>query len=206
MNQLRVYAIATCFASLSAAGCGGNAGLNGTLPGAGSTSDLLLRKPSTGTFREYRINGAHEARVKPFPIGITNAPDGALWFAERGWGKLGRITTDGTITNQFSLKVKGQGPSFRPQNVVAGPDGDLWATCGTLRTYLQESQRVPDTVRLDQASDDLRRCRGRQASYEVQRSPQSCFGSGRKSVVCRKPRSDRRSIGGEGQRRAKTIK
>ena len=142
MNHLRVYAMATCLASLSAAGCGGNAGLNGTLPGRASTG--AQRQLPSGTFAEYPITAAHEPRVKPFAVGITNGPDGALWFTERGWGKLGRITTDGDITNQYSLRVKGEGPSFHPQNVVTGPDGDLWATCGTLRTYLHISHGVPD--------------------------------------------------------------
>ena len=142
MKHLRVYAMATCLATLSAAGCGGNGGPNGALPGAVST-DARRQLPS-GTFAEYLITSAHEPRVKSFPVGITNGPDGALWFAERGWGKLGRITTDGIITNQFSLRVKGYGPSFHPQNVVTGPDGALWATCGTVRTYLHESHGVPD--------------------------------------------------------------
>ncbi len=142
MNHLRVYAMATSLASLTAAGCGGNAGLSGTLPERVSTA--AHRQLPSGTFAEYPITAPHEPRVKSFPVGITNGPDGALWFAERGWGKLGRITTGGTITNQFSLRVKGEGASFHPQNVVTGPDGDLWATCGTLKTYLHISHGVPD--------------------------------------------------------------
>src|SRR6202158_6639364 len=36
------------------------------------------------------------------PSGITVAPDGSLWFAQTHNNKIGRITTDGVIT-QFSL-------------------------------------------------------------------------------------------------------
>src|ERR1700729_1710089 len=143
MIHLRIYALAACVASLAAtAGCSGISSWNAALPGRNST-DLRGHAPS-GTIAEYAIDQPHEPRVKAFPIWISNGPDGALWFTERGWGKLGRITTDGTITNQFSLKVKGGGQSWRPQNVTPGPDGNLWATAGTLRTYRQESNAVPD--------------------------------------------------------------
>jgi streptogramin lyase len=32
------------------------------------------------------------------PAGIALGPDGALWFTEQSGNKIGRITTDGTIT------------------------------------------------------------------------------------------------------------
>jgi virginiamycin B lyase len=63
------------------------------------------------------------------PLGITDGPDGALWFTEGGDrsrdipGKVGRITTAGAIT-EFVLPSP---PSF-PTAIVAGPDGALWFT------------------------------------------------------------------------------
>lgn len=144
MKYLRIYAAAVCVASLAAtAGCVGGSGSNAMLPG-GNAPDLGGGAAS-GKITEYAISQPHEPRVRAFPIGISNGPDGALWFTERGWGILGRITTDGTITYpQYRLKVQGDGPSWHPQNVTTGPDGNLWATAGTLRTYRQESQGVPD--------------------------------------------------------------
>ena len=38
-------------------------------------------------------------------------------------GKIGRITPAGTIT-EFSLPT----PSSGPENIVTGPDGNLWLT------------------------------------------------------------------------------
>ena len=143
MKYLRIYAITACVASLAAtAGCGGS-GSNATLPGGNSPD--LGGSAASGKITEYAISQPHEPRVRAFPIWISNGPDGALWFTERGWGILGRITTDGSITYpQYSLKVKGDGPSWHPQVVTTGPDGNLWATAGTLRTYRQESRGVPD--------------------------------------------------------------
>lgn len=142
MKHLRYLALAACVAPLSTTGCGGF-GLSGGLSAARWANDQF-RQRVIGPIREYTITAQHEPRVKALPIGITNGPDGAIWFAERGWGKLGRITTAGIITGQFRLQVPGQGPSWHPQRLVTGPDGNLWATCGTLRTWRQEGHEVRD--------------------------------------------------------------
>jgi virginiamycin B lyase len=65
------------------------------------------------------------------PAGITSGPDGALWFAA-GIGspaKIGRIATDGTVT-QFPLTTGGANPvSFGNVNsLTTGPDGAIWFT------------------------------------------------------------------------------
>lgn len=140
MKYLRLFAIAGV-ASLFAAGCGNGFRSNAGLP-PGTATDLRHRAPS-GTIAEFSITLGHDHRVKAFPVGITNGPDDALWFTERGWGKLGRITTDGHM-EQYSLKKRGQGPSFHPQNVTTGSDNNLWTTAGTLRTYRQISHGAPD--------------------------------------------------------------
>lgn len=142
IRRLQLVALATCMTSLSAAGCAGGFSSAGLSP-VRSTNDSLS-KPGTGPITEFTISAPHEPPVRALPIGITNGPDGAIWFAERGWGRLGRILTDGTITNQFDLRVRGEGPSFHPQRLVTGPDGNLWATCGTLRRYRQLHQGVSD--------------------------------------------------------------
>ncbi len=144
MKKIPLYVTAACVGAL-AAGCSNNGGGSASSLGlpASAMHDALTRT-SGSAIAEYTIPPPAKTRFKAFPIGISNGPDGALWFAERGWGKLGRIKTDGTITAQYSLKVEGDGPSRFPQNVTTGPDNNLWATCGTLRTYHQLSNGVPD--------------------------------------------------------------
>ena len=70
------------------------------------------------------------------PIGITQGPDGALWFTEAsGRGKIGRISIDGVITT-FPLPTTppngfptpGIVPGGQPTWITTGPDGNLWFT------------------------------------------------------------------------------
>jgi virginiamycin B lyase len=60
----------------------------------------------------------------PHPEGITLGPDGALWFCEHDTAKIGRMTTDGTLTNEFPLPSPNSGPS----RITIGLDGALWFT------------------------------------------------------------------------------
>ncbi|HSR06056.1 MAG TPA: putative Ig domain-containing protein, partial [Bryobacteraceae bacterium] len=57
--------------------------------------------------------------------GITAGPDGALWYSvgilDHSGGKIGRITTDGVVT-EYPLPIAGSWPS----NITTGPDGALW--------------------------------------------------------------------------------
>jgi len=60
-------------------------------------------------------------------VGITTGPDGALWFTENlgtGAAKVGRMTTSGTVTNEFQTSILGASVA----DIVAGPDGNLWFT------------------------------------------------------------------------------
>jgi virginiamycin B lyase len=58
---------------------------------------------------------------KNIPWAITVGADAAIWFTEWFIGKIGRITTNGTIT-QFPQTVD------VPLGIAAGPDGALWFT------------------------------------------------------------------------------
>jgi virginiamycin B lyase len=57
--------------------------------------------------------------------GITEGPDGAIWFTEAGGpgtDAIGRITMNGNIT-QFPVTF-----NSRPYSITSGPDGALWFT------------------------------------------------------------------------------
>lgn len=53
---------------------------------------------------------------------ICVGPDGALWFNEPLALKIGRITTEGVVT-EFPT-------GFGAYGVTAGPDGNIWFTAG----------------------------------------------------------------------------
>jgi virginiamycin B lyase len=55
----------------------------------------------------------------------TDPSSGAVWFAERGTGKVGRIMPNGAIT-EFSLPKR----TAVPMGIVFGPDGNLYISEG----------------------------------------------------------------------------
>jgi streptogramin lyase len=59
------------------------------------------------------------------PNGITEGPDKNLWFTDLESGKIGKITTSGTIT-EYSLPSLPE--ESRPVGIAVGPDKNLWFT------------------------------------------------------------------------------
>jgi len=57
------------------------------------------------------------------PYRIATGLDGSLWFTESDGNKVGRITTDGTIS-EFPVPFADTGP----RGITVGPDGALWFT------------------------------------------------------------------------------
>jgi len=56
------------------------------------------------------------------PGGITNGPDGALWFAERDGNKIGRIEPTTYAITEYPVPTA----NSRPNGITTGPDGALW--------------------------------------------------------------------------------
>ena len=69
---------------------------------------------------------AHPGQITEFQLPfeyappITAGPDGNLWFAGGG---LGRVTPAGQITEYPLLRA-----GFGPRRITAGPDGNVWFT------------------------------------------------------------------------------
>jgi virginiamycin B lyase len=57
------------------------------------------------------------------PTGLTRAPDGSLWFTERGANKVGRLAPNGTLT-EYAVPTA----NSAPEQITAGPDGHVWFT------------------------------------------------------------------------------
>ncbi len=58
------------------------------------------------------------------PFGITQGPDGNLWFTEQAQNRIARITPSGGVT-EFSTGIT---PGAGPAGITTGPDGNLWFT------------------------------------------------------------------------------
>jgi virginiamycin B lyase len=122
---------------------GFTATITATPSNAGATAGsatLTIAKP---TITEYGTKTTSKALR-----GIAVGPDNALWFTECATNKIGRITTAGTITNEFSTGITN---NANPISVAAGSDGNLWftefglgkvasiTTSGTVKEYLTPS-------------------------------------------------------------------
>jgi streptogramin lyase len=66
--------------------------------------------------------------LHPFsqPVGITNGPDGHVWFAlaYEGHEGIGRISSAGDVT----VFRRGISRGYLPYDIASGPDGNLWFT------------------------------------------------------------------------------
>ena len=86
----------------------------------GTCGESIERITTSGATTTYSLP---YTGISQGPTGITNGPDGALWFTESVGNKIGRITIAGAISeyaiptaNSYSLSI------------AAGSDGALWFT------------------------------------------------------------------------------
>lgn len=100
-------------------------------PSTGSGGSTVTSSPIAMTF-DGRICGVITQFPIPSagaaPLGITKGPDGAMWFTEDGTGKLGRITTNGTVTETPLSSAYGGSIQPYPDGIATGSDGALWYT------------------------------------------------------------------------------
>lgn len=87
-----------------------------------------------------------------FPNGIVVGPDGALWFTEYFANKIGRISTNGVIT-EFPVSL-----ATNLVGITLGPDGRLWfvaygnskvlrmTTNGSVTSYPLTAGRAPSDI------------------------------------------------------------
>jgi streptogramin lyase len=92
---------------------------------AGPDGALWFTEEASGIGR-VTVDGVVSRYATPgdgCPNGITAGPDGALWFTELCSGKIGRMSTDGDLT-EYPLQTTPSSPNY----ITAGPDGALWFT------------------------------------------------------------------------------
>lgn len=98
------------------------------------------RLTPTGQLTEFPLNGhPGPSGLLPSEVGNPNTfvvgADGNLWFTERPWPVIGRITSDGSITEYWPSTTGGRTISVLGQ-IAASPDGSIWYT---MNTYAQQS-------------------------------------------------------------------
>jgi streptogramin lyase len=109
-----------------------------SLLGPGSAGNGALAREQSGT-APVEVPRVGEVTRQPgdssetgcHPAGITQGPDGNLWFTEAQGGQIGRITPAGTF-EEFPLPTycgyAGPEDGCYPDDITSGPDGNLWFT------------------------------------------------------------------------------
>jgi virginiamycin B lyase len=95
------------------------------VPGAAGT--MIVSEASSRKMASVPLAATSPAQITEFaggtgqPYQAVLGPDGAIWFAELGTTKVGRIATDGTLL-EFTVPTIGAAIS----GVTTGPDGAIW--------------------------------------------------------------------------------
>jgi streptogramin lyase len=77
-------------------------------------SDMIVRyRQSDGATNYFMLEPLSGPNL------ITRGPDGAMWFTQFQSGKIGRLTTNGVLTEAFIARSL-------PWGITAGPDGAIW--------------------------------------------------------------------------------
>lgn len=103
---------------------------------AGEAGRPIAAGPDGALWFFVSDHGLHAAKMTtsgqtqsfPMPAGampnaLAPGPDGNVWYA--GDGRIGRVTSDGQVT-EFPV------PALHATGIVAGPDGALWVAGGSL--------------------------------------------------------------------------
>lgn len=75
------------------------------------------------------------------PHGITEGPDGNVWFTEFNTNQIGKMAPDGTMIAEYPLAA-----NSHPNSIVSGPDGNLWFTEYATPAGLPLLERSPLTA------------------------------------------------------------
>jgi virginiamycin B lyase len=92
------------------------------VPGAVTNGGVVALTLSNGVMTGATYYNSN-LTVNSRPAHITTGPDGNLYFTEQLAGKIGRITTNGVITEAAVSPTNTQ-----PLDITTGPDGALWFT------------------------------------------------------------------------------
>jgi virginiamycin B lyase len=106
-------------------------------PAVARAADVVTEYPTPGTG----------------PFGITTGPDGALWFTELAGPAVGRITTEGDVT-----EVPLSAVASAPADIVTGPDGALWAadrSAGVVHRVTVDGDASSVSLRTNAGSDGI---------------------------------------------------
>jgi streptogramin lyase len=82
----------------------------------------LVKRSSGLTFTVYTAGQTSGFPATAFANDLAAGPDGSMWFTDSSTPAIGRIASDGTVTEYTGGLPLGS----NPYSIVAGPDGNMW--------------------------------------------------------------------------------
>ncbi|MBV9123690.1 MAG: hypothetical protein JO112_10065 [Planctomycetes bacterium] len=76
------------------------------------------------------VSTVSELALSANAYGLTNGPDGAIWFTDFGGNKIDRFTPTGVATAYPLDQPVNDNSSRGPSSIIRGPDNNLWFTEG----------------------------------------------------------------------------
>ena len=111
-----------------------------------ATNDAIWQRSPSGETRRYAAlppTGHPPTPGGPTGSGLTDmtvGADGSIWILQSEVDRLGRINSDGTITD-VPLTRPGDG-YIRPTSLTAGPDGSVWVSAALARRLARVDGRT----------------------------------------------------------------
>jgi streptogramin lyase len=115
----RFFASFALGALLGSAACGGQNGLSTVSP---QNAGPLANHSASLTFNVFTAGQTPGFPSSASAQDLTAGPGGTMWFTDAGTPAIGRIASDGTVT-EFT---QGLPVGALPDVIVAGPDGNMW--------------------------------------------------------------------------------
>jgi streptogramin lyase len=102
------------------AGCSGQSGTSA--PQAPQLAGPSTKRTGSLNFTVYTAGQTPGFLAGASAVDLAVGPAGDMWFTDSATPAIGRIATDGTVTEFTSGLASGA----KPYSIVAGPDGNMW--------------------------------------------------------------------------------
>jgi streptogramin lyase len=90
--------------------------------GAPQSAAPSIKRTGSLTFTVFTAGQTPGFPASAFANDLAVGPDGSMWFTDSATPAIGRIATDGTVSEYTSGLPQGS----NPYSIVAGPDGNMW--------------------------------------------------------------------------------
>jgi virginiamycin B lyase len=122
IGVLAAFAVVAGLSALALAGCNAYNNNNYNCDYYGDCAPIYSGPTLAPTFRPGTVAEYQVPVPAATPFGITEGPDGNMWFTELNVGKVGMVTPSGSFSE---VSLPG-GASADPEDITSGPNNSVW--------------------------------------------------------------------------------